>query len=143
MNDLRLGELAAVIAILAQHREVLFDLEGFEPVGSLSESIRLVLAGTGSLSRSDLDRLRRWSARWSDLAFDVRRFYRSAIREFDVDSSERRAIDRAIWRLVEPSTDGRAVDTDLVRRLDRIHLHLFGRQPGFDLLPLPTSETNR
>jgi hypothetical protein len=140
----RLGELAAVVSILSEHREILFDLEGFEPVGSLSESIREVLAGSGSLSRADLDRLRRWSSRWSSLSVEVRTFYRVALREFDdPDSRERRAVERAIWRLVEPSTDGRAVDSDLVRTLDRLHSFLLGRSSGSDLLPLPSPEFPR
>lgn len=138
MTDSRLGELAAVISVLSEHRALLFDLEAFEPVGSLSESIREVVVGTGSLSRSELDRLRRWSVRWSALSGEVRTFYRVALREFDDPvSRERRAVERAIWRLVEPVNDRRAVDSDLVRTLDRLHVHLLGRSSGSDLLPLP------
>lgn len=136
MSDRRLGDLAAVIAVLTEHRVILFDLEDFEPVGSLGESVREVMVGSGSLGEADLARLRRWSARWTKIDPAVRRFYRVALRETDLDSPDRRLVESSVWRIVDPATDRWSIDGSARDRLDRLHQRLFGSGSGFDLLPI-------
>ena len=143
MNDERLGELAAVISVLSEHRAILHDLSGFEPVGSLAESIRGVIVGSEALSRSDLDRLRIWSARWTSLDASVRTFYRIGLRETEPNDGHRLTLERSIWRLVDPATDRWADDDWLRTSLNRIHTNLLGRPAGIDLLPLPSPEAPR
>lgn len=139
MTDPRCDELLAVISVLTEHRQIIFDLERFEPIGSLADGLRLALHREGSISRADLDRLRRWSARWQSLSIDVRTFYRVGLRETEPNDGLRLTLERAIWRLVEPSTDNRADPDGLRRMLDRIHVQFFGVMPPTDLLPSSTS----
>ena len=97
MTRARAGEVAVVISLLAAHREILFDLAEWEPVGSISESVRAALGGTAGLGRDEIERLTRWSGRWSQVDAGVRRFYRIALREIEIDDRfDRQGIERAI-----------------------------------------------
>lgn len=145
MNDPRLHELAAVISVLTQHRVLLHDLDGFEPVGALAESIRSTLAGSGSLDRRELERIQVWSSRWLSICPEVRRFYRIAVREVGPDHVDRARLEHAVWLLIEPATDQWVPRVGIRRDLDRLFYYLIGFPPGTDLLPLlpHSSETSR
>lgn len=136
MNDPRLLELAAVISVLSEHRVILHDLGDFEPVGSVAETLRSVLGGSGSLDRATLRRIQAWSSRWLAIGPTVRMFYRFALRSTEPDHADRVWLEHAVWLLIEPATHGWVPSGGLQTRLYRKYLDLFGRPPGTELLPL-------
>lgn len=109
---------------LAMESANLRDLERWPPCGSLFEDLRLALHGEGALTRSDVDRLRRWARRWSRMPVRLRPFY--------IQHIDRQEVQRALWALLETDERPSRVTRGMVTRL---FIDMEGFEPSFTVCP--------
>lgn len=142
MTDARPNRERVAAVALAMAARPLLDLQPWEPVGSLLDTVAGTLRGGGITDR-DASRLRVWAGRWCCVARPVRRFYGVVLSGWaDARPDTVRAVTAALWAILEPSTTRRRVDAFNYRALRSAWVDLYGCEPVAELVPTGIMPTN-
>ncbi len=114
-------------AVLSLELVPLGELARWLPVGGLLVTLAGALTGNDSISRDEIERLRRWCRNWTRLAPELREFYR------DRATLEDERVNQALWFVLDGGTISRPAQ-GIVRRLFE---ETAGHRPVNDLFPRP------
>lgn len=131
--------MAATATALALALTALRDLRGWEPVEALAERVTSALRGEEGLGRLDLQRLKTWPERWSQVRPEVQRFYREILNVRGLEPSQEIAVRRGLWAVLE----GVVVESWVSGQLSRLHREHLGEEAGWDLCARAQSRRTR
>lgn len=110
------------LVALSMASRPLRDLRDWPPVGALIETVRAAVGGAG-ISKAEVQRLHRWSRRWSALRSEVRAFY--------VDHCDDPAATHVLRRLL----DGTTPSGPAMGRVSELYREAHGHDPPWPLCP--------
>lgn len=127
----------AVMVAISLEVAPLLDLRDWPPVGEMLEAIPGVLRGTHSMSRAQIQCVRRWAARWGAISPRLREFYAAETAAGPTGApAPPSVVESALWRILEG--DGRP---DLSSRqraaLGAVWVARYGCPASIDLAPRP------
>ena len=123
-------------------------LTNWEPVGSLLELLQgqIIEFGSGcirelhdpgseGITKSEIDRLRKWAKRWVRLSSALRKFY-SVESDWELESYylNSQSIDRALWKILHDDVGVKPSPT-LYRAISERWRARYGSEPSVELIP--------
>lgn len=131
----RLQELAVLVALALEVRP-LRELSGWEPVGTLLESLHGSIAGHDGVTSNDIVRLRAMTRIWVSLHPRLRDFYSIATSSSPPDHyGQQKAIDSALWYVLGGAHGRAKLSPTMYALLGGVWMDRYGSPPPMELAP--------
>jgi len=121
-----------VLALGLELRTLALDLGRWPPVAAGIERVADACAGRDGITVDDVARLRRWAARWAQVAPEVRAFYRA-------EDPSTRWYGPAVRRVL----DGTPVSGVVVGESRRAYAQRYGREAEQQIIPAARPDNGR